>query len=366
MADHPARWRSPFTQLEMREMWTYSDSVLTVKGYWGPGGSDGTGRWVVVDQRTGTVQGVVPGGEFSRRFRPVDVFADVPGLPGYLGTVTAPDGTALVDLVLDRNPFMLANGPRRAARPHTLMVPRRHRDGWSSATAAELAARQTAMTLVAAWYRSLDGGHVVFCANDSAPNLDYQRDVQAARGIPAASVAIIKNPRQDVQHAHLHAFYAEQDRTENHESSALAGHPVIAEGHRAFSAALAAGAVQVEQDSTSLAVGMGAAAQPWGGNYCSYQLGADGPLWVMPALGSSQDEVNRRLARADGLPARPDPNLGGAINLARPTLADTERLHAAQRATADQQASFQTFVAQHGLNARSLSAGPVPRTPRAP
>jgi hypothetical protein len=74
-------------------------------------------KLVLVDQGTGNVQSVVPAGEFSRRYRPVDVFADVPGLPGYLGTVTAPDGTALVNLVLDRNPFMLANGPRRAARP---------------------------------------------------------------------------------------------------------------------------------------------------------------------------------------------------------------------------------------------------------
>jgi len=346
-------------------MWTYSDGALTVKGHWWQGGAAGAGSWVLVDQRTGNVEGMAPAGEFSRRFRPVDVFADVPGLPGYLGTITAPDGTALVDLVLDRNPFMLANGPRRAARPHTLLVPRRHRDGWSSATASELAARQTAMTLVAAWYRTLDGGHAVFCANDSTPNLDYLRDAEAASGIPAASLpdgAITRNPRQDVQHAHLHAFYAEHDRTENHESSALQRHPVIAEGHQAFSAALAGDAVQVERDSTSLAADMGTAARPWGGNYCSYQLGVDGPLWVMPALGPSQDEVNRRLARADGLEARPDPNLGGAINLARPSLADTGRRQAAQRATTDQRASFETFVAQRGLNARSLAAGLAPGT----
>src|SRR3984885_3308385 len=222
VADHPERRRSPFTQLEMRGMWTYSDGAVTVKGYWRPGGTARAGSWVLVDQATGNVQGMVAAGEFSRRFRPVDVFADVPGLPGYLGTVTAPDGTALVDLVLDRNPFMLANGPRRVARPHALVVPRRHRDGWSSATASELAARHTAMTLIAAWYRSLDGGHVVFGANDSAPNLDYLRDMEAATGIPAASgpeAAITKNPRQDVQHAHLHAFYAEPGRTENHEAS---------------------------------------------------------------------------------------------------------------------------------------------------
>jgi hypothetical protein len=370
MADHPERGRSPFTQVEMRKMWTYSDGALTAKGYWRPGGTASTGSWVLVDPATGNVQGMVAPGEFSRRFRPVDVFADVPGLPGYLGTVTSSDGTALVDLVLDRNPFMLANGPRRAARPHALMVPRSHRDGWSSATASELAACRTAMAVVAAWYRSVDGGHVVFGANDSAPNLDYLRDMEAAGGTLAgggADVAITRNPRQDVQHAHLHAFYAERGETENHESPAVTGHPVIAEGHRVFSAALGSSdAVRVDRDSTRLAADVRAAAQPWGGSYCSYQLGVDGPLWVMPALGPSEDDFNRRLARADGLKAEPDPNLGGAINLIRPSLADARRLQAAQRATAEQQASFEIFVAQRGLNARSLAVGLASGTPRTP
>ena len=223
------------------------------------------------------------------------------------------------------------------------------------------------MALVAAWYRSLDSGHVVFCANDSAPNLDYLRDVEAADGTLASGtdVPVTRNPRQDVQHAHLHAFYAEHGGTENHESSALAGYPVIAEGHRAFSAALGSDAVRVERDATRLAAGVRVAAQPWGGSYCSYQLGVDGPFWVMPALGPSQDEVNRRLARADGLEAEPGPNLGGAINLVRPSLADAERLHAAQRAIAEQRASFETFAARRGLNARSLAVGLAPGTPRA-
>jgi hypothetical protein len=368
MADHPERGHSPFTQVEMRKMWTYSDGVLTVKGYWWLGGTARAASWVLVDPATGNAQGVVAAGEFSRRFRPVDVFADVPGLPGYLGTVTASDGTALVDLVLDRNPFMLANGPSRVARPHVLMVPRRHRDGWSSATDQELAACRTAMAVVAAWYRSVDGGHVVFGANDSAPNLDYLRDVKAAGGTLAgrgADVVITRNPRQDVQHAHLHAFYAERDQTENHESPAVAGHPVIAEGHRAFSAALGSDAVQVDWDSARLAAAIRAAAQPWGGSYCSYQLGVDGPLWAMPALGPSMDEFNRRLARADGLKAEPDPNLGGAINLVRPSLAEAVRLQAAQRATAEQRDSFEALVAQRGLNARSLAVGLAPGTPRA-
>jgi hypothetical protein len=359
MAAGPVR-AGPFTQLELRQMWTYREGGATVKGYWRPGGTAAARSWVLVDPKNGNVEGVVAAGEFSRRFRPVDVFADVPGLPTYLGTVTAPGGGALVDLVLDRNPFMLANGPRRAARPHALMVPRRHCEGWSSATAAELAARQTAMTLVAAWYRSLDGGGVVFCANDSAPNLDYLRDAEAASGDRAASgpgAAVTRNPRQDVQHAHLHAFYAEHDRTENHESSAFAGHRVFAEGQRAFSATLGGDAVEVDHGSATLAAGLRAAARPWGGNYCSCQVGPGGPLWVMPALGPSQDEVNRRLARADGLRAEPDPKLGGAINVVRPSLGDAGRLHAAQQATADQRASFETFLAERGLNAQSLVAG---------
>jgi hypothetical protein len=354
VADHPERNGSPFTQVEMRTMWTYSDGARTVKAYWRPGDTARAGTWALVDQETGNVQDVVRAGEFSRRFRPVDEFADVTGFPTYLGTVNASDGTALVDLVLDRNPFMLANGPGRAARPHTLLVPRRHRDGWSSATAQELAARQTAMTMVAAWYRSLDGGHVVFCANDSPPNLDYQRDVEAASGTDAgngADAAITRNPRQEVQHAHLHAFYAEHGQTQNHESSAATGHPVIAEGIQAYSDALGGDAVRVGGGSARPAAAVRTAAQPWGGSYCSYQLGVDGAFWVMPALGPSQDEFNRRLARADGLRAEPDPRLGGAVNLVRPGLADAGRLHAAQRATAEQRAGFRAFAAPRGLKA---------------
>ena len=261
------------------------------------------GSWVLVDQATGNVQGVVPPGEFSRRFRPVDLFADVPGLATYLGTVTASDGTALVDLVLDRNPFMLANGPRRAARPHALIVPRSHRDGWSSATAQELTACHTAMTLVAGMVPDVDGGHVVFCANDSAPNLDYLRDLEGAGETLAggdAGVAVTKNPRQEVQHAHLHAFYAERDRTKNHECSWALAEGGCRPSQRVtgrsapLSAATPCG---WNPDSTGLAADVSAAARPWGGSYCSYQLGVDGPFWVMPALGPSMDEFNRRLAQ---------------------------------------------------------------------
>jgi hypothetical protein len=359
VTDHPGRWRPPYRQVELRQMWVYSDGAATVRAYWRPGDTARAGDWALVDPATGNVQGVVPAGEFSRRFRPVDVFAEVPGLAGYLGTVAGPDGRALVDLALDRNPYMLANGPRRVSRPHVLIVPRRQCDGWSSATAAELAAGQTAMALVAAWYRGLDGGHVVFCANDSAPNRDYRHDLDVASGLRAGhgrEPAVTRNPRQEVQHAHLHAFYAEHGETENHESSAATGHPVMAQGHRAFSADAGGDSVRVAGDTAVLAAGARAAARPWGGSYCSYQLGVDGPFWVMPALGPAQAEFNRRLARADGLEAGPDPNLGGAINLVRPGLADPERQHAAQRATAENRASFETFAAERGLNPRSLES----------
>jgi hypothetical protein len=331
-------------------MWTYSDGDRTVKAYWSPGGD--AGSWVLVDQETGNVAGAVAAGEFSRRFRPVDVFADVTGFPTYLGTVNAADGSALVDLVLDRNPFMLANGPGRAARPHALMLPRAHRDGWSSATTAELAACRTVMNLVAEWYRSLDGGHVVFCANDSPPNLDYRRDEETASGKPTrrgTDTAITRNPRQEVQHAHLHAFYAEDGKTENQESSALTGQVVVAQGYQVFSGVLGGDAVRVDGDGVVPAAGIRAAAQPWGGSYCSYQLGVDGPLWVMPALGAAQGEFNQRLARADGLQAGPDPRLGGAVNLVRPSLDDARRRQAAEQATAQQRAGLEAFLAERGL-----------------
>ena len=112
--------------------------------------------------------------------------------------------------------------------------------------------------------------------------------------------------------------------------------------------------MQVDGDTSTIAARIRAAARPWGGSYCSYQLGMDGPFWVMPALGTSQDEFNRRLARADGLQAAPDPRLGGAVNLVRPSLADAGRLAAARRATSQQRAGFEAFAAQRGLNARSL------------
>ena len=374
MVDQPARWRPPFTQLQLREMWTYSDDARTVKAYRQPGDTGTPGSWTLVDPATGNVHGHVQPGEFSRRFRPVDVFAEVTGFPTFLGTVTASDGAALVDLILDRNPFMLASGPRRAARPHVLIVPRQHRDGWSSATTGELAARHTAMILVAAWYRSLDGGHVVFAANDSPPNLDYLGDLDypgdaapapgtlAGRGSGAGTG---RNPRQDVQHAHLHAFYAEPGETENHESPAANGHPVIAVGYRAFSDDPGSDAVRVDGDAASLATEVRRAAQPWGGSYCSYQRGVDGAFWVMPALGAAQDEFNRRLAQADGLRVEADPKLGGAVNLARPSLADADRARAAQRATVEQRAGFERFIAQLGLNHRSLPEALVLEPPPA-
>ncbi|MBV9793438.1 MAG: hypothetical protein JO016_05800 [Actinobacteria bacterium] len=356
--DGAGGWRFPFTPVELRQLWTYGDGERTVKGYPFPAGHARAGSWALADPATGDLGDVVPAGEFSRRFRPVDVFADVPGLPNFLGTVTAPDGTALVDLVLDRNPFMLANGPGRTGRPHTLMVPRRHRDGWSSATAPELAARAAAMALIAGWYRSLDGGHVAFGANDSPPNLAYRRDREVARGTAAARDAgptITKNPRQEAQHAHLHAFYLEASATENHEAAAPGGPPVMAEGWRALSAVLGADAVRVDPGSVRFAAEARAAAQPWGGSYCSYQLGVDGPGWVMPDLGPAQDDFNRRLAKADGLEAAPDPNLGGAVNLVRPTLAAAGRRQAAQQAIAQQRASFAAFLAGRGLNRLAIT-----------
>ena len=155
------------------------------------------------------------------------------------------------------------------------------------------------------------------------------------------------------------------DQTTGNVQGVVRGESSHSGSGQAFSDALSSDAVRVEGDSARLAADLRIPARPWGGSYCSYQLGVDGPFWIMPALGPSQDEFNRRLARADGLQAEPDPKLGGAINLVRPSLADAGRLHAAQRAAAEQRASFETFVTQRGLNAHSLAAGLAPGTPRA-
>ncbi len=72
-------------------MWTYSDGARTVKAYRAAGVAR-VGSWVLVDPAAGDIHGMIPPGEFSRRFRPVDEFADVASFPTYLGTVNAPDG----------------------------------------------------------------------------------------------------------------------------------------------------------------------------------------------------------------------------------------------------------------------------------
>jgi hypothetical protein len=61
-------------------------------------------------------------------------------------------------------------------------------------------------------------------------------------------------------------------------------YPVVAQGRRAFSDTLGGDAVGVGGGSATLAAGVRAAARPWGGSYCSYQPGVDGPFSVMPAL----------------------------------------------------------------------------------
>jgi hypothetical protein len=48
-------------------MWTYSDGARTAKGYWRPGGTAVAGSWVLVDEGTGNVEGVVAAGVFNRR-----------------------------------------------------------------------------------------------------------------------------------------------------------------------------------------------------------------------------------------------------------------------------------------------------------
>ena len=77
----PRALSSPFTQVEMRRLRTYSDGALTVKGHRVPRRYRQGRKLVLVDQATGNVRGVVPPEEFSRRFRPVDLFPMYPVCP---------------------------------------------------------------------------------------------------------------------------------------------------------------------------------------------------------------------------------------------------------------------------------------------
>jgi hypothetical protein len=54
VTNYRERWRPPFTQLEMREMWTYSDGDLTVRAYRRSDGTAGSGNRALVARRPGT------------------------------------------------------------------------------------------------------------------------------------------------------------------------------------------------------------------------------------------------------------------------------------------------------------------------
>ena len=116
MADHPEPWSSPFTQVELRGLWTYSDGALTVKGYRLPGGTARGGSWVLADQATGNVQGVVPPGEFSRRFRPVDARVAALGVIGMCNWVAwwFRPGRDGIDAVADQLADMAVAAVQRA------------------------------------------------------------------------------------------------------------------------------------------------------------------------------------------------------------------------------------------------------------
>ena len=369
VADHPERWSSPLTQVEMRKLWTYSDGSLTVKGYRSPDGAAGAGSWVLVDEATGNIRGVVPPGEFSRRFRPVDLFADVPGLPTYLGTVTAPDGAALVDLVLDRNPFMLANGPRRAARPHALIVPRRHRDGWSSATARELAACRTAMTLVAAWYRTWTAGTWCSAPTTAHPTSTTSATWNSRAGPSQAAAPARRSPgipgkRCSTPTCTPSTPNATRPRTTSRRrlTSVRSSQRVTGRSVPPSAATPCRWNPAARGSPPALAPrhGPGAAATARTSSAWTAPSGSC-PHWDRPWTSSTGGSHGPTASRRN-----PTRSWAGPSTWCGPAWPTPQRLHAAQRATAEQRASFETFTARHGLNARSLDAGLAPGPPGAP
>ena len=347
VVDQPERWRSPFTQVELRSMWTYSDGVADGQGVLVAGrrrrgrklGAGGPGDRERRGRRSG--RGVLPSVPAGGRIRRRAGFSDLPG-----------DGHRVRWFRAGRSgsrsqPLHAGNGPQRAARPHVLMVPRRHRDGWSSATPAELAACQAAMTLVAAWYRSLDGGHVVFCANDSPPNVDYQRDVEGAGRSPAgreADAATTRNPGRRFSTLICTPSTRKRARprtTSRRRSPGTPSSPGVARRSRH---ALGGDAVTGRRGHLD--------------DRRRHPRGRDGPgaavtartSWAWTARSGSCPPWERPRTSSTG--ASPGPTdsrrsptrrLGGAVNLVRPGLADAGRLAAARRATAQQRAGFEAF-----------------------
>ena len=116
-------------------------------------------------------------------------------------------------------------------------------------------------------------------------------------------------------------------------------------------------------NSTRLVGAVRFAAQPWGGSYCSYQPGMDGPFWVVPGLGPSQHEFSRRPARAGGLKAEPDPNPrhGRHGDSGQPLLAGRGRI--SRRLPPLQRCHRGT---QHGQALPRRSSPPPTRPTRAP
>ena len=106
VSDHQERWRFPLTQVELRQLWTYSDGDLTTKGIRSravtPG--PGAGPWSTgpaVTSRAWCGRGNLAG---SSRWT---CSTTCPACPITWVRLPQADGAALVDLVLDRNPFML-------------------------------------------------------------------------------------------------------------------------------------------------------------------------------------------------------------------------------------------------------------------
>ena len=153
------RWRSPFTcKAEMREMWTYSDGALYGQECSGgrvglPG--QGAGSWSTRRPGTSMARFRRENSPAGSGFRwtcspmPEQRASRLPG-DGDCSTVPRAGGSGPGS---QPRSCWLQRSPAGGAAP-VLMVPRRHRDGWSSATLNRtgVQARQAAMTLVAGWY----------------------------------------------------------------------------------------------------------------------------------------------------------------------------------------------------------------------
>lgn len=236
---------------------------------------------IVVEDEHG-VQSLVTEAAFRARYR----FHDAFGTRSAFATIVAETPNLVV--FLDHHPIQ---GER--PWPHVLITvaPKApHLDGWMEAAGdtALLRELQVAREFVAQWFQSF-GAVPLFLGNDS----------------PAGGW--VRNPKQKVQHVHMHAVALADDRHAHPGEEGIAAFrsstlPALCSSVSWFTDPTFQGKVEALASDRA---------------YSYAQAGIGQPIFLMAPIGAAMSELNRVLGAALNLPVAPDPAQAGTLNLHR-------------------------------------------------